>query len=85
MKIRLINPRNKRLKNKIATYNSEDYTWTIGKSKKVYEAIFRYSFPPLISFEDLKKTSWYQKHFDCVGCMKNPQFPIEEMEKIVIG
>ena len=79
MKIQLIDPRNKRLKNKIATYNSENHTWTIGKSKKVYQVVFTYYFA---SPGEWEKNPKLLKYFDSIGCViGDGRFPIKELDE----
>lgn len=82
MKILLLEPRNKRLKNKIATYNSNKKTWTIGKSKKEYRVRFSYRLPYFLEKDEIKNTTWYEKHFDEVMNLKNPYFPVKEIEDL---
>lgn len=83
MKIQLIDPRNKRLKNKIATYNSEDHTWTIGKSKKVYEAVFSYRYWVMKGEEENSEVS---KYFNTIGTVKGGgRFPIKQLEDFKIN
>ena len=80
MKIRLIDPRNKRLKNKIATYNSEDHTWTIGKSKKVYQVTFSYYY----SHDEVEKNPKLSKYFHTIGTVKGDgKSPIKELDEAI--
>ena len=82
MKILFTDARNKRLKNKIATYDSIKKTWTIGRSKKEYRVYFSYHFPYYLSDDEIKNNTWYQKHFDEIGNLKNPNFPVKEIENL---
>lgn len=82
MKIRLIDPRNKRLKNKIATYNSENHTWTIGKSKKVYQACFDYRYWVK---KGEQKNPEISRYFERSGGVKGAGVsPIKELEDFKI-